>query len=133
MLIVSVLHSVEITLPDAVNAITLKVADCDLHSLGINLGLDPIKVKDVVSHYQLDERRQRLMELWFSQGLGDEPQTWEKLHDACGHSGEGSAKVMVIISVALIIGLAICIGQYWALSGVSAVCLDLGYKYLVCA
>lgn len=89
----AVLHSIEITLPDAVNAITLKVANCDLHGLGINLGLDPIKVRDVVSYYQLNERRQRLMELWFSQGLGDESQTWEKLREAlpsCEHSGGGS-------------------------------------------
>ena len=84
-------HSVEITLPDAVNVITLKVANCDLHALGINLGLDRIKVQDIVSCYQLDERRQRLMELWFiSQGLGDEPPTWERLREAlpsCEHSG----------------------------------------------
>jgi hypothetical protein len=86
-------HSIEITLPDAVNAVMLKVANCDLHGLGINLGLDSIKVQDVVSHYQLDERRQRLMELWFSQGLGDESLTWEKLREAfpsCEHNGGGS-------------------------------------------
>ena len=73
------------------NVITLKVANCDLHGLGINLGLDRIKVQDIVSHYHLDERRQRLMELWFiSHGFGDESPTWEKLQEAlpsCEHSG----------------------------------------------
>lgn len=90
------------------NAITLKVANCDLHSLGINLGLDQIKVKDVVSCYQLDERRQRLMELWFSQGLGDEPQTWEKLREAlpsCEHSGGGSTGKKTFGDIAIMLTL----------------------------
>jgi hypothetical protein len=75
-----------------VNAVMLKVANCDLHGLGINLGLDSIKVQDVVSHYQLDEQCQRLMELWFSQGFGDESLTWEKLREAfCEHNHGGGS------------------------------------------
>ena len=34
-------------------------------------------------------------------------------------------------SVAPIIRSAIGIGQYWPLSGVSAICLDFAYRYLV--
>ena len=74
------------------NVITLKVTNRDLHGLGINLGLDRIKVQDIVSDYHLDERRQRLMELWFiSHGLGNKPPTWERLREAlpsCEHSGQ---------------------------------------------
>ena len=75
------------------NVVSLKVANCDLHGLGINLGLDQIKVQDIVTvpDYHLDDPRQRLMELWFtSHGFGDESPTWEKLREAlpsCEHSG----------------------------------------------
>ena len=65
-------------LPDAVNVI-MKVTNQDLPQLGNCLGLDPVRVQEITSHYDLDEQHQRLVELWFKREANP---TWEMLRDS---------------------------------------------------
>lgn len=67
-----------IELCDAVNEI-MKVPHQNLHSLGSNLELDEDRLQDVLTHYSLEERHQRLMELWFKK---ESDPSWEKLSEA---------------------------------------------------
>ena len=63
----------------------MKVAYPDLNTLGINLRLTEDILKDLFAQCQAaDERRQKLIELWFRQEA--EP-TWEKLHEAISLCG----------------------------------------------
>ena len=63
----------------------MKVSYNDLHKLGKNLGLDDNRIQELLrisqTHdpYQLEEKRQRLIEMWFRKEL--EP-TWEMLYRA---------------------------------------------------
>ena len=43
----------------------MKVSNRDLPQLGDILGLDSVRIQEIISHYDLDEQHQRLMELWF--------------------------------------------------------------------
>lgn len=68
-------HSIEIEIHDAVNAV-MPIKNHELVQMGSNLGLDQVRVEEIISHYGLDEQHQRLVELWFKQVANP---TWEKL------------------------------------------------------
>ena len=71
-----------IELRDAVNEV-MKVSYTNIHNLGRNLGLDEDRIQDLLSLAQSqlwpEEKRQRLVELWFRE---DPEPSWEKLHEA---------------------------------------------------
>lgn len=84
------LSLIEIEIHDAVNAI-MPITNRELEQLGSNLGLDHIRVEEIISHYDLDEQHQRLVELWFKQVANP---TWEKLRESlppCTKHQRGSA------------------------------------------
>lgn len=63
----------------------MKVTYSDIHTLGINLRLSEDILRDLFAQCQAtDERRQKLIEVWFRQET--EP-TWEKLHEAMSPCG----------------------------------------------
>lgn len=54
----------------------MAVTNKELELLGSNLELDPVRVKEVLSYYEVNEQHQRLAELWFRKEVNP---TWEKL------------------------------------------------------
>ena len=72
--------SVGIKLCDAVNEV-MGVPYCSLLKLGNNLELDEDRIYAILAttQYQEEEKRQRVVELWFRKEA--EP-TWEELHRA---------------------------------------------------
>ena len=50
---------------DVVNII-MAVTNKELEILGRNLGLDHVRLQEILSSYYMDEQHQRLAELWFS-------------------------------------------------------------------
>ena len=71
-----------IELRDAVNEV-MKITCEDLKQIGVNLGLGDVSLQDILSYYDMNEQRQRVMELWFKT---DAQPTWEKLHAAMPHA-----------------------------------------------
>ena len=88
-----------IELRDAVNVIWSIPCE-ELHQLGSSLELDYVRMQDILSHYDVEEQHQRVMELWFSTDV--EP-TWEKLYASmsCRDSSTGTTSDSMFESMKL--------------------------------